>query len=107
MESTWHNTRRDPEIGIRPFLRSGWGIPTEPHQEIRRRPIRVVCGDHHECLFCAVAKFFRPGYQSNLVGLWLPALGAQAGEVIVDGGGFTRFRRATATPFNMVLEARA
>jgi len=40
-----------------------------------------------------------------------PALGAQAGEarlreVIVDGGGFTQFRRATETPFNLVLEAR-
>jgi 2-polyprenyl-3-methyl-5-hydroxy-6-metoxy-1,4-benzoquinol methylase len=40
-----------------------------------------------------------------------PALGAQAGEarlrdVIVAGGGFSRFRRATETPFNLVLEAR-
>jgi SAM-dependent methyltransferase len=40
-----------------------------------------------------------------------PALGAQAGEtrlrkVVVDDGGFTRFRRATETPFNIVLEAR-
>jgi 2-polyprenyl-3-methyl-5-hydroxy-6-metoxy-1,4-benzoquinol methylase len=40
-----------------------------------------------------------------------PALGAQAGEqrlrdVLVGQGGFTRFRRATETPFNMVLEAR-
>jgi SAM-dependent methyltransferase len=40
-----------------------------------------------------------------------PALGAQAGEkrlrqVLVEGGGFTRFRRATETPFNLVLEAR-
>lgn len=40
-----------------------------------------------------------------------PALGAQAGErrlrkVMVDNGGFTRFRRATETPFNMVFEAR-
>jgi len=40
-----------------------------------------------------------------------PALGAQAGEarlrdVIVAGGGFSRLRRATATPFNLVLEAR-
>lgn len=37
-------------------------------------------------------------------------LGAQAGEVklrqIVTAGGFTRFRRAAETPFNMVLEAR-
>jgi SAM-dependent methyltransferase len=40
-----------------------------------------------------------------------PALGAQAGEgrlrqVMVDGGGFTQFRRATETPFNLVFEAR-
>ena len=40
-----------------------------------------------------------------------PALGAQAGEarlreVVVDQGGFRRFRRATETPFNLVLEAR-
>jgi hypothetical protein len=40
-----------------------------------------------------------------------PALGAQAGEtrlreVVVEGGGFTRFRRATETPLNIILEAR-
>ncbi len=40
-----------------------------------------------------------------------PALGAQAGEerlrkVMVDDGGFSRFRRATETPFNFVFEAR-
>lgn len=40
-----------------------------------------------------------------------PALGAQAGErrlaeVMVDDGGFTRFRRAAQTPFNLVFEAR-
>ena len=40
-----------------------------------------------------------------------PALGAQAGEtklreVVVGGGGFSRFRRATETPFNLILEAR-
>lgn len=38
------------------------------------------------------------------------ALGAQAGEkrlkALVVSGGFTRFRRATQTPFNLVLEAR-
>lgn len=38
------------------------------------------------------------------------ALGAQAGEArlreVVTGSGFTRFRRATETPFNLVLEAR-
>ena len=40
-----------------------------------------------------------------------PALGAQAGEarlreIVAGAGGFTRFRRATETPFNLVLEAR-
>ena len=40
-----------------------------------------------------------------------PALGAQAGEarlreIVVEGGGFSRFRRATQTPLNLVLEAR-
>ena len=38
------------------------------------------------------------------------ALGAQAGETrlrdVITEGGFTRFRRATETPFNMILEAR-
>jgi len=48
-----------------------------------------------------------PASRDQEVGL---ALGAQAGETrlheIVTEGGFTRFRRATETPFNMVLEAR-
>jgi SAM-dependent methyltransferase len=48
-----------------------------------------------------------PASLSQEVGL---ALGAQAGEArlrqVVQAGGFTRFRRATATPFNLVLEAR-
>jgi len=40
-----------------------------------------------------------------------PALGAQAGEkrlrqVLMEEGGFTRFRRAAETPFNIILEAR-
>ena len=38
------------------------------------------------------------------------ALGAQAGEArlreVVNEGGFTRVRRATETPFNLILEAR-
>jgi 2-polyprenyl-3-methyl-5-hydroxy-6-metoxy-1,4-benzoquinol methylase len=48
-----------------------------------------------------------PASRSQEVGL---ALGAQAGEArlrdVVSKGGFTRFRRAAATPFNLVLEAR-
>ena len=38
-----------------------------------------------------------------------PALGAQAGEArigeIVKSAGFSNFRRATQTPFNLVFEA--
>jgi SAM-dependent methyltransferase len=48
-----------------------------------------------------------PASRDQEVGL---ALGAQAGEArlreVVTDGGFTRFRRATETPFNIVLEAR-
>jgi SAM-dependent methyltransferase len=48
-----------------------------------------------------------PASLSQEVGV---ALGAQAGEArlrqVVTAGGFSRFRRATATPFNLVLEAR-
>lgn len=40
-----------------------------------------------------------------------PALGAQAGEAkikeVVTGAGFSNFRRATQTPFNLVFEARS
>jgi 2-polyprenyl-3-methyl-5-hydroxy-6-metoxy-1,4-benzoquinol methylase len=34
----------------------------------------VAWGDQAGCLFCAVARFFRPGYYNNLVQAWLPAL---------------------------------
>jgi 2-polyprenyl-3-methyl-5-hydroxy-6-metoxy-1,4-benzoquinol methylase len=49
-----------------------------------------------------------PASLSQDVGL---ALGAQAGEArirdVVQEGGFSRFRRAAETPFNLVFEARA
>jgi len=48
-----------------------------------------------------------PASLSQDVGL---ALGAQAGEArireVVEEAGFTRFRRAAETPFNLVFEAR-
>jgi SAM-dependent methyltransferase len=48
-----------------------------------------------------------PASRDQEVGL---ALGAQAGEgrlaEVIAAGGFTRFRRAAETPFNLVLEAR-
>jgi len=39
----------------------------------------VPWGDHSTCYFCAVGRFFRPGYHNNLVSNWLPAL-----ESVVD-----------------------
>lgn len=34
----------------------------------------VAWDDQAGCMFCAVARFFRPGYHNNLVASWLPAL---------------------------------
>src|ERR1700749_4672177 len=31
-------------------------------------------GRHHNCLFCGVERFFRPGYQANINENWIPAL---------------------------------
>ena len=31
-------------------------------------------GDHCNCLFCGVERFFRPGYRAHLVAEWLPSL---------------------------------
>ncbi|MBI5363643.1 MAG: methyltransferase domain-containing protein [Planctomycetes bacterium] len=57
--------------------------------------------------YCASTLVCTPASLSQEVGL---ALGAQAGEArlreVVEEGGFRRFRRATETPFNLVLEAR-
>ncbi|MFT3881694.1 MAG: class I SAM-dependent methyltransferase [Gemmatales bacterium] len=49
-----------------------------------------------------------PASLSQEVGL---GLGAQAGEKrlkeVITAGGFTKFRRATETPFNLIMEAKA
>jgi SAM-dependent methyltransferase len=34
----------------------------------------VAWGHQAGCMFCAVARFFRPGYHNHLVNTWLPAL---------------------------------
>ena len=31
-------------------------------------------GDHGPCLFCGTDRFFRPGYQANLIDNWIPSL---------------------------------
>ncbi|HXG20778.1 MAG TPA: class I SAM-dependent methyltransferase [Methylomirabilota bacterium] len=57
--------------------------------------------------YAASTQVCTPASLSQEVGL---ALGNQAGEArlreVVSAGGFTRFRRATETPFNLVFEAR-
>jgi 2-polyprenyl-3-methyl-5-hydroxy-6-metoxy-1,4-benzoquinol methylase len=48
-------------------------------------------GDHHPCLFSGTERFFRPGYRTNLISTWLPALDGvipklQQGAKVADIG---------------------
>ena len=48
-------------------------------------------GDHTQCLFCGVDRFFRTGYQANLITEWIPSLGGvedklKAGAKVADIG---------------------
>jgi 2-polyprenyl-3-methyl-5-hydroxy-6-metoxy-1,4-benzoquinol methylase len=77
--------------------------------------VEPFAGDKLEDNFNPVGRAFygastllcTPASLSQEVGL---GLGAQAGETrlrnVVTSGGFTRFRRAAQTPFNLVFEAR-
>ncbi|MGE0260315.1 MAG: class I SAM-dependent methyltransferase [Alphaproteobacteria bacterium] len=66
----------------------------------------VSWGDNIGCMFCAVAKFFRPGYHNNLVPNWLPALDGvmdklQRGATVADvgcGHGWSTVLMAKAFP---------
>ena len=42
--------------------------------------------DQHASLFPATARFFRPGYRTNLVSSWLPALDGVVERLATDGG---------------------
>ena len=44
----------------------------------------VSWGDQSTCLFCATARFFRPGYLNNLVSNWLPALNGAVNKLKSD-----------------------
>jgi ubiquinone/menaquinone biosynthesis C-methylase UbiE len=51
----------------------------------------VAWGEQAGCMFCAVARFFRPGYHSNLVSAWLPSLTGvveklERGAIVADVG---------------------
>ena len=66
----------------------------------------VAWGDQAGCMFCAVARFFRPGYHNNLVSAWLPALEGvvkklEAGARVADvgcGHGWSTVLMAKAFP---------
>ena len=65
------------------------------------------CNPVGRIFYSASTTICTPASRSQPVGA---ALGAQAGEArlteVVTAGGFSRVRRATETPFNLVLEAR-
>jgi len=71
----------------------------------------VSWGDQASCMFCAVAKFFRPGYRANLIQSWLPALDGvveklKAGGRIADigcGHGHSTLMMAEAFPKSKVV----
>jgi SAM-dependent methyltransferase len=66
----------------------------------------VAWGDQAGCLFCAVARLFRPGYLNALVQAWLPALDGvvarlEAGARVADvgcGHGLSTILMAQAFP---------
>lgn len=66
----------------------------------------VAWGDQAGCMFCAVARFFRPGYQNFLVSAWLPALDGvvqklESGAKVADvgcGHGWSTVLMAKAFP---------
>ncbi len=66
----------------------------------------VAWGEQAGCMFCAVARFFRPGYVNNLVAAWLPALDGVAeklkrGAKVADvgcGHGWSTVLMAKAFP---------
>jgi 2-polyprenyl-3-methyl-5-hydroxy-6-metoxy-1,4-benzoquinol methylase len=46
----------------------------EKATETFRTGIGRPWSDHPQCLFCGTDRFFRPGYQANLIEHWIPAL---------------------------------
>lgn len=72
------------------------------------RPRNIAENPMAAMMYVASVSVCTPNSLSQEVGL---ALGAQAGEArlrkVFEDAGFTHFRRATQTPMNLILEARA
>ena len=69
-----------------------WAANQEKVQPAFKNGGGVSWGDQTSCLFCAVARFFRPGYHNNLVSNWLRALDGvvdklRRGAKVADVGG--------------------
>jgi SAM-dependent methyltransferase len=68
----------------------------------------VSWGDHDSCLFCGVAKFFKPTYKANLLQTWIPSLDGveeklQKGIKVADVGcgyGHSTLIMAEAFPYS-------
>jgi SAM-dependent methyltransferase len=81
----------------------------EDHAKVKNAFVKgrgVGWGKRTGCTFCAVARFFRPGYQANIVDKWLPALDAvveklERGARVADvgcGHGYSTVMMAQAFP---------
>ena len=86
------------------LAKDGTWMVVEPHGNDRLEDNLNPIG---RLFYAASANICVPASLSQEVGL---GLGAQAGEArlreVLAAGGFSRVRRATATPFNLVLEGR-
>lgn len=76
---------------VQPVFKTGEGVPWS---------------DQTTCFFCAVGRFFRPGYHNNLINTWLPALNGvveklERGAKVADvgcGHGWSTVYMAKAFP---------
>lgn len=86
----------DGQARVQDAFRTGHGVPWDAHTG---------------CMFCAVARFFRPGYLNNLVPNWLPALDGvtdklRRGALVADvgcGHGWSTVLMAKAFPNSMFV----
>jgi hypothetical protein len=89
---------RAPAVVTGPvYLTTGMLMANAVHQDVdqstdaMRTGRGVAWGEHHHHLFSGVERFFRPGYQANLVAGWIPALSGveaklRSGAAVADVG---------------------
>ena len=67
--------RGQPGLHARRLRPDGGMLDNQPKvEEAFRTGGGIAWGEQAGCMFCAVARFFRPGYHKHLIGSWLPAL---------------------------------